>query len=153
VALAMNDPLGLLDPFKAGITCEQFCQECEKVRQASELRLLADKDKHPIILAQSGVKAERGLLTRLFGPAAFIECLMKMALAKLSFHGTPLQAELTSLVKVNWLLLYLRWQFETSRREQIYVASSKPGQPRTQPQRAGGSRFDQLTWWWTHHCV
>ncbi|CAK0808801.1 unnamed protein product, partial [Prorocentrum cordatum] len=108
-ALSVENPLELLDPTGKGITCEQFCLYCRQVREAAELRMIADKDKHPILLSQSTKPAVRDL-SRIFGPRAFVECVVKMALVKLTFHGTAMQADLTSLVKVTWLIMYLRWQ-------------------------------------------
>merc|ERR1719382_373680 len=77
-ALSVENPLELLDPTGKGITCEQFCQYCHQVKQAAELRTIADKDKHPILLAQSTKPAVRDL-SRIFGSRAFVGCIVKMS--------------------------------------------------------------------------
>lgn len=140
-ALSVENPLELLDPSGKGITCEQFCQYCHQVKQAAELRTIADKDKHPILLAQSTKPAVRDL-SRIFGSRAFIECIVKMSLVKLTFHGTAMQAELTSLVKVTWVLLYLRWQFEAAKQRDMQLSFGKPNLDECMlpPRRGQGSR-------------
>jgi len=50
--------------------------------------------------------------TRVFDRRAFAECVVKIAFAQLSFHGTAQQAEQSSLFKALWILLYLHWQYD-----------------------------------------
>jgi len=44
-----------------------------------------------------------------------VECLLKVALVRMGYHGTAVQAEQPSFVKVLWLLVFLHWKFDCAR--------------------------------------
>jgi len=56
-------------------------------------------------------------LIQVFNLKAFIECLLKMGIGYLSFHGTPDQAKLPTHAKFIWLMTYLNCQFTTKNKE------------------------------------
>jgi len=71
--------------------------------------------KHPLLLCvvhqQNTTKQKR----RIFHKHAFKECLLKVALWHLNYHGTPAQAEQQSFHKVLWLFAYMHWQFRLAK--------------------------------------
>lgn len=113
---SIKDPSLLLELNSEGeVTSEEFCKTMMKARQAQEFRELHDKEKHPCILSASAAKPPSPKTQRrVFGHQAFMECLMKVALVHLGYHGTAGQAAQPSFVKVLWLLVYLNWKFSSA---------------------------------------
>lgn len=56
-------------------------------------------------------------IVRIFGYKAFTECILKIGLSHLSFHGTGAQSELPSYTKALWLIAFLSWQFNRRKME------------------------------------
>lgn len=111
-ALTIEGPFDMLDLDSDGrISLEEFVSVMNKVKQAREMRKLQEEEKHPIFLS---AKVARSSLPRrtFFGHRAFAECLVKIALEHMGYHGSPGQAEQPSFAKALWLLLYLHWKFE-----------------------------------------
>lgn len=53
-----------------------------------------------------------------FSLASFIECLLLISYEVVGIRGTPTQAQQPSITKAVWLILYLRWQFETKLKQE-----------------------------------
>jgi len=134
-ALSIENPFELLDLNGDGeISCEEFCNVLDQMKQAREKREFNNAGQHPILLGAAASMTNSGQPKRMFGHRAFIECLMKIALVRLGYHGTAIQAEQPSICKVLWMLLFLRWQFDQAK--QRLAAAKRPG-----TRGLGGARF------------
>jgi len=124
-ALSVEHPFEILDiNHDERVTREEFVFIFEQVKQAREAQKDAEVT-HPLFLSTSGLPKHSASSPRIFGRHAFVECLLKIALVHLSFHGTAHQAEQTSFFKALWLVLYLHSNFKR--------AASKVSKQQTAP--------------------
>jgi len=132
-ALLLLDPQGLQRFGKA-----DFCKLLTQVRRADRVRQMS-KNAHPLFLATSET-APGGTTRRVFGPVAFMECMLKIGLEHLSYHGNGTQQALPTSLKLLWLLAFLTWSFEAAK----VRAAARPGTESRGPSRAserGDSRL------------
>jgi hypothetical protein len=112
MALCVEHPFDIMDINGDGtVSCEEFVKVFEYLKEAREAQKDSEQ-RHPIFTSASGMPKPGPNGRKVFGHQAFVECLLKIGLANLSFHGTSLQAEQTSVFKVLWLLLYLHGNFK-----------------------------------------
>ncbi|CAE7946744.1 unnamed protein product, partial [Symbiodinium sp. KB8] len=132
-ALLLLDPQGLQRFSKAA-----FCKLLQQVRRADRVRQMS-KNAHPLFLATSET-APAGATRRVFGPVAFMECMLKIGLEHLSYHGNTTQQALPTSLKILWLVAFLNWSFEAAK----VRAAARPGTESRGPSRAserGDSRL------------
>jgi len=111
-ALHVQHPFHILDLNRDGrISREEFLFTFRQVKVAREAAL-DQETQHPIFLSASGLSKPGPKGRRIFGRRAFVECLMKVALVRLNFHGTAHQAEQNSIFKGLWLVLYMHGNFK-----------------------------------------
>merc|ERR1719375_2986891 len=83
--LAADQPFDLLDlNHDCEISEEEFVAVFEQVKQAKEKQKDAEV-RHPVFVSISGLSKPAPNGRRIFGRRAFVECLLKIALVKLSF--------------------------------------------------------------------
>jgi len=92
------------------------------VREALRARDQEAQDAKNPFLALAPTNPSGPKMVKIFGRKAFLECLLKIAFAYLSFHGSGLQAELPTHSKALWLLGYLNWQFRRHKAEHRMIA-------------------------------
>lgn len=85
---------------------------CLSRSRRRELKKRDEENMHPLFNSTSSFAQPPGRIRRIFSKKAFVECLLKVALEHLSYHGTAEQSDRFSFCKALWLLLYLRWQFD-----------------------------------------
>lgn len=123
-ALSIESPFEMLDTNHDGqVSKHEFCEVLEQTRQAQQRKALYE-EKHPIFLSTTAADATRDP-NSVFGMKAFVECLLKVALVHLGYHGTAAQAEQPAFVKALWLLVYMHWQFQRARERASRVASEE----------------------------
>jgi hypothetical protein len=139
-ALNIEEPFQLLDLNQDGrISLEEFCLVFVRVGEARELKRNLET-RHPIFLCADAMTKSHALDKRVFGRSAFVECLMKIAFVRLSFHGTPHQAQQSSLFKAVWMVLYLHWQFEQRTVKRRANLESSPAQHRSSAAQTSGQQ-------------
>eukprot|EP00747_Dinoflagellata_sp_TGD_P209554 gnl/TRDRNA2_/TRDRNA2_82935_c0_seq2.p1 gnl/TRDRNA2_/TRDRNA2_82935_c0~~gnl/TRDRNA2_/TRDRNA2_82935_c0_seq2.p1 ORF type:complete len:1146 (-),score=237.64 gnl/TRDRNA2_/TRDRNA2_82935_c0_seq2:42-3365(-) len=117
--VSLESPFEMMDHRGLGfISREEFREVMEKAREAAELRKQDEEgtstegSQHPLFLsACSSLQSKQTVIRRVFGRRAFAESLIKMALGRLNFHSTAMQADQPAMTKVVWLYLFLHWQF------------------------------------------
>jgi len=112
-ALNLDNPLEMLDLNGDGeVSRDEFCGVLDQVMEARRDKFGGD-DSHPIYRsAQTQFQAGKQAYRRIFGPRAFIECLLKIAMEHLTYHGTAEQAAMPTVAKATWLLMYMHWKFK-----------------------------------------
>merc|ERR1719330_982350 len=88
------------------------------------MKALFDEDKHPIFLSTSAMRT-KGEARSIFSTRAFIECLLKVAMVHLGYHGTSAQAEQPAFVKATWLLVFMHWHFNKARDKASEAAAAQ----------------------------
>eukprot|EP00435_Cladocopium_sp_Y103_P037971 s1987_g10.t1 len=105
-AFLLHDPKGLQK-----FTKSDFVKLMAQVRRAERYRAQS-KHPHPIFLttADSGSSKSK----KVFGPVAFMECMVKIGLEYLSYHGNLTQQALPAYQKLVWLFAFLTWSFDSA---------------------------------------
>lgn len=131
-AVSIESPFDILDLNGDGkITFLEFVQifdQVELARRAQEKR--SQEAQHPVFLSSNTARpanadSAAARPRRNFGHKAFVECLLKVGLVHLSYHGTAAQAEQSCMFKVLWLLMYLHWQFECAAQKKAKADAAK----------------------------
>lgn len=120
-------PFELLDLNGDGkIDMEEFTQVLHEVKEARKIESLFGQARHPIFLTlrASPVRSD---FRRIFGLAAFTECLLKIALEYLNYHRTALQAGLLSEHKVVWLYAHLHSAFNVAKDRDLTLQKLQQG--------------------------
>jgi len=104
-----------------------------QVQEAIRKREKGSQDGQNPFLTLAPSSQDEGLV-RVFGLKAFIECVLKIGIAYLSFHGSAVQSELPNHSKVMWLMSYMKWQLEQHKN------------PPTAPLPAGAESEARLRW-------
>jgi len=134
-ASSVDSPFELLDTNQDGrISRAEFLGILDKVQQARDLRDLVDDTAHPIFLSAS-VALQPVSRNYVFGLQAFTECLIKLALNHLTYHGNHAQAEQPSFVKGMWMLVYMHdfYLQAQAKSEVILQAERERGDSLTSP--------------------
>jgi hypothetical protein len=119
-ALLVENVFDMFDTNHDGrLTREEFVNIFDQVSEARAAQKEVET-RHPLFLSNSGLQQAGPGGHRIFGPRAFVECLVKIALVRLSFHGTAPQSESNSMFKSLWLVLYMHGIFKLAK------SSAKP---------------------------
>jgi len=132
-AVSVDTPFELLDTNQDGIiTRAEFTGVLEQVKQARDMKNLFDEVKHPIFLATTAYRIPLSK-THVFGLQAFVECLLKVGLTHLSYHGNSAQAEQPSFVKGMWMLLHMHSHFvkAQAKADEVSRVEAERGAPLT----------------------
>lgn len=106
-AFLLHDPQGLQKFTKA-----DFVKLMAQVRKAERYRAQS-KHPHPIFLTTAD-SAQGSKSKKVFGPVAFMECMVKIGLEYLSYHGNLTQQALPAYQKLVWLFAFLTWSFDSA---------------------------------------
>eukprot|EP00930_Biecheleria_cincta_P039143 TRINITY_DN2692_c0_g1_i2.p1 TRINITY_DN2692_c0_g1~~TRINITY_DN2692_c0_g1_i2.p1 ORF type:complete len:1287 (+),score=310.23 TRINITY_DN2692_c0_g1_i2:39-3899(+) len=94
--------------FDGGLSSEEITRILNFVKEALRGKNKIELEIPNPFLAEAANKKEP--LVGVFGIKAFIECVLKIGLSFLCFHGSPEQSLLPVEAKVVWLVTYLQWQ-------------------------------------------
>mmetsp|Transcript_68976 Transcript_68976/g.121982 ORF Transcript_68976/g.121982 Transcript_68976/m.121982 type:complete len:1184 (+) Transcript_68976:25-3576(+) len=138
-ALSVYNPFTALDHDGDGIiTKDKFIELINLVRKAERIKRMQEQ-KHPLFLAQ-GLSVDPNKGKRIFGHSAFMECVLKIGLDFLTFHGNATQAELSSFHKMMWLFVFLHWSFEQAKERAAGIPPPSPSRPGSRPRSRPQSR-------------
>merc|ERR1719436_1940523 len=113
----------LVDPnFNGSLGLRELRGTLRQVREALRKQAKEKREaKNPFLAKAAAGSTGDEQIVHVFGVKAFTECLLKIGIGYLSFHGSVEQSELPTHAKVMWLLSYLSWRFERHKAEERVV--------------------------------
>jgi hypothetical protein len=89
------------------LNLKEITRMVNQAREAIAIKAREEANaKNPFLALSSGDQ-----MVRIFGVKAFVECVLKIGIGYLSFHGTVAQSEMRAQPKVIWILTFLHSAF------------------------------------------